>query len=134
GDLFFKDCTPFLFEGCVGHYLAMLERVRALAPETIVPGHGPICGPEVIAETEEYLRFLQRAARGAFDAALSPLEAARALDLAPLAAWTDHERIVANLARAYSELRGEPVAVPLDFPEAFADMAAYLGRPLTSLA
>ena len=42
----------------------------------------------------------------------------------------DPERIVGNLYRAYSELRGEPLGRPID-PQAFADMVTYNGgQPL----
>ncbi|MCS7276500.1 MAG: MBL fold metallo-hydrolase [Dehalococcoidia bacterium] len=135
GDVVFKGCTPFVLEGCIGHYFETLDRLRELGPEVVVPGHGPVCGPEAFGEVEGYLRFLQERAREALRAGITdPLEAARQIDLGPYAEWGERERIVGNLARAFSELRGEPPCHPLDTPAIVAQMQQYLGQPLRSLA
>ena len=59
GDLIFNEGTPFVVMGSVAGSLEAVERLRALGPETIVPGHGPVCGPELFDPTEAYLRFVQ---------------------------------------------------------------------------
>ena len=62
------------------------------------------------------------------------LDAALAADLGRFAEWHDPERLVGNLYRALSELRGEPLGTPID-PQAYADMITYNGgRPLRCLA
>jgi cyclase len=130
GDLVFNGGTPFVVMGSVAGSLVALERLRALKPEVIVPGHGPVCGPSVIDEQVAYLRFVQEVARRGFDAGLSPLDLAIATDLGRFATLHDPERIVGNLYRAYSELRGEPLGAPID-PRAYADMITYNGgQPL----
>lgn len=135
GDVAFKDCTPFVLEGSIAHYFDALDRLRTLDAEIVVPGHGPVCGPEVFDETEAYLRFVQEVAREAFAQGLSPLDAALQTDLGSFAGWNDRERIVANIARAYSELRNEPLGTRLNLPEIAMQMLAYNGgRPLTCLA
>jgi cyclase len=134
GDIVFNDCTPFVAEGCVEHFFDTLATLRALGAETVVPGHGPIGGPDMFDKVEGYLRFVQAAAKDAFARDLSPLEAARRLDLERYAGWPDAERIVGNLARAYSELRGEPWATTLNLAEIVQDMVAYSGGPLRCLA
>jgi cyclase len=135
GDIVFKGCTPFVLEGCIWHYFQTLQRLRELGPEVIVPGHGPVCGPEALDEVEGYLRFLQERAQEAFQAGIrDPLEAARQIDLGPYAQWGERERIVGNLARAFSELRGEPPCHPLGLADIAAQMQQYLGHPLRSLA
>lgn len=134
GDLLFNKCTPFVVEGSVANYFSALETARRLDPEIIVPGHGEVCGPEVIDEVERYLRFVQRTGRRAFAAGLSPLEAAKQADLGAFAGWGESERLVGNLARAYSELRGEPLGHPLPLGDLVPQMAAYAGGPLRSLA
>jgi cyclase len=134
GDLVFNGGTPFVVMGSVAGSLAALERLRALGAQTIVPGHGPVCGPGVIDDQVAYLRFVQEVARRGFDAGQPPLEVALATDLGRFAGWHDPERIVGNLWRAYSELRGEPLGAPVD-PQAFADMITYNGgRPLRCFA
>ncbi len=135
GDIVFHRGTPFALMGSIGGWLDALERLRALGAETIIPGHGPIAGPAVLDDVDEYLRFVQEAARAGFNAGASPLEVARDLDLGRFAEWTDGERIVGNLHRAYSELRGEPRGAVIDTASAFAEMLEYNGgQPLRCLA
>ncbi|MCU7729589.1 MBL fold metallo-hydrolase [Actinoplanes sp. KI2] len=132
GDLLFNGGTPFLVSGSVtGAIRVLTEQIAPLGATTIVPGHGPVCGPEVIAGVLGYLRFVLSTAERARAAGLTPLEAARETDLADFAEWTDPERIVGNLHRAYADLGGGPV----DVLAALGDMVTYNGgRPLTCLA
>ena len=138
GDLVFNGGTPFLLLGSVTGSIEVLEQVvRPLRAVTIVPGHGPVAGPEVIDEVLGYLCFVRDAAEQARAAGLSPLDAARGLSLGRYAQWSDPERIVGNLHRAYADLSGtaQQRGGPLDAPAALADMVAYNGgRPLTCLA
>jgi cyclase len=133
GDLLFNGGTPFLLLGSISGAIEVLEQVlRPLGAVTYVPGHGPVCGPEVIDDMVGYLRFVQGLAGDASAAGLSPLEAARQADLGDYAAWTDAERIVGNLHRAYAELAGADRGAPVDLVAALGDMIAYNGgRPLT---
>jgi cyclase len=130
GDLVFNGGTPFVVMGSVAGSLAALERLRLLGPEVIVPGHGSVCGLSVIDDQVAYLRFVQEVARRGFDAGTPPLELALATELGGFAELGDPERLVGNLYRAYSELRGEPLGNPID-PQAYADMITYNGgQPL----
>ncbi len=106
-------------------WLEALERLRSLDAERIVPGHGDICGLEAIHDVAAYLRFVQEVARNGYEAGIGPLEAAQETDLGRFAELVDRERLVGNLHRAYSELRGEPRGAPLPLPQAVADMVAY---------
>ena len=106
-----------------------------LPAATIVPGHGGVTGPELIDEVLGYLRFVLSAAVAGRDAGLSPLDAARELDLGPYTDLLDPERIVGNLHRAYAELDGAPRGAPIDVLAALADMVTYNGgQPLTCYA
>jgi cyclase len=136
GDLLFNGGTPFALQGSVSGWIEVLETVlRPLGAQTLVPGHGPVCGPEVIDDMLAYLRFVQTTAEQAKAAGLSPLEAARATDLGEFKDLLDAERIVGNLHRAYLELDGAEPGAPIDFVGALRDMVAYNGgRPLTCLA
>ena len=127
GDVIFNNGTPFALMGSIAGWLEALERLRSLGAERMVPGHGAVCGPEVIDDVAEYLMFLQEVARRGFEADASPLETARDTDLGRFSEWLDQERLVGNLHRAYSELRGEPRGTPLALPQAVADMVAYNG-------
>ena len=135
GDLVFAGGTPFVMMGSVAGSLAALARLRALGAETIVPGHGPVSGPAVLDDQEDYLRFVQATAAEAFEAGAPPLDAARDADLGRFAGWLDSERLAGNLHRAYSELRGEPLGTELDLVPIAGDMIALNGgRPLRCLA
>ena len=135
GDLIFNGGTPFIAMGSINGSLTALDRLRQLDAQTIIPGHGPVCGPEVIDSLESYLRFIQTTAQAAYQSGLSPLEAARQTDLGPYAHWHDSERIAGNLHRAYSELRNEPPGAPLDFNAIANDLIAYNNnQPVRCLA
>ena len=142
GDLLFNGGTPFLLSGSVTGAAEVLEGfVRPLGARTIVPGHGPVAGPEIIDEVLGYLQFVRETAVRGRAAGLTPLEAARDCDLGRYAEWSDQERIVGNLHRAYADLAaGEPeLAGDLGGGAgvfgALADMVTYNGgRPLTCLA
>jgi cyclase len=132
GDLLFKGGTPFVFQGSIAGALETLDDLEQLGAETIVPGHGAVCGPEVFAEIRRYLHFVQSVAAAGVAAGVSPLEAALDTDLDQFSDLLDSERIVGNLYRAYSEERGEPWGTPLDASAALADMVTYNGgQPLT---
>lgn len=127
GDIIFNKGTPFVMMGSVAGSLEALERLRGLGIETIVPGHGHVCGPEVIDEVADYLRFVQDVAQRGQAAGLSPLEAAQGADLGRFASLLDGERLVGNLHRAYSELRGEPRGTALPLGVIVPEMVTYNG-------
>ncbi len=131
GDLVMNGGTPMAVMGSVAGSVDAVGWVRAFGAETLVPGHGQPCGPQVLDVVEDYLQFVQQVAADGFAAGLAPLDAARHADLGPWAELTDPERLVLNLHRAYAELGGAPV----DVPSAFADAVAFNGgRPLRCLA
>ena len=136
GDLLFNGGMPYLMEGSIAGLIEVLEEViHPLGAQTIVPGHGPVAGPELIDSTLGYLRFVQEAAQRARDAGLTPMQAALETNLGDYANLTDPERIVANLYRAYSELDGDERAKPLDLMAVRHDMVTFNGgRRLTCLA
>ena len=57
---------------------------------------------------------MQQEATRCFYDGLTIEEAARRIDLGPYAGWTEPQRILFNIARAYRELRGEPFDAPID--------------------
>jgi cyclase len=131
----FNGGTPFVLMGSVAGSLDVLEDLRGLGAETIVPGHGDVAGPEVIDEVARYLTFLLHLAEEGRAAGLTPLELAREADLSEFAHLTDGERTVGNLHRAYAELGGLERGGDVDLFTAFTDMVAYNGgRPLSCLA
>ena len=136
GDLVFNGGTPFLLMGSVAGAIDVLEnRVKPLGARTIVPGHGAVCGPEVIDEVLAYLHHVQSVARQGKEAGLSPLEAAQEIGPGPFAELLDSERLVGNLHRAYAELDGAEPGAEIDVFAALIDMVKYNGgKPLRCLA
>jgi cyclase len=127
GDLVMSGVTPFCPMGSVSGSLATLDALRALNPRVVVPGHGPVGGPELFDVNEEYLRRLQRLAAQGLAVGATPLQTARRAGPGPFADLLDAERLVPNLHRAYAEERGAAAGVPLDIPALFAEMTRYHG-------
>ncbi|MFE7898050.1 MBL fold metallo-hydrolase [Streptomyces sp. NPDC057424] len=135
GDVLLSGCTPFCLMGSVAGSLRAVARLRALGAETIVCGHGPVCGPEVFDATERYLLWVRGLAREGVAAGADPLTVARETPLGEYADLVDPERLVANLHRAYAEERGARPGEYIASGPVFREMAVYNGgRPLRCLA
>ena len=80
--------------------------MREFGAERIVPG--PVCGPEALDGMLDYLRSVRHVAEDGYAAGIPPIEAARKADLGEFVKLDERECLVANLHRAYSELRAEP--------------------------
>lgn len=130
GDVVMSGVTPFVPMGSVSGSLTTLERLRALGAETIVPGHGPVAGPELFDANAAYLHRIAALAREGMAAGLSPLQTAREAGLGDFAHWLDGPRIVPNLHRAYADERGEAAGEGVDIQGAFAQMVDFHGGPL----
>jgi len=105
-DVAFIYVAPFAHNAHVGKWLDTVDRIMKMDVETIVPGHGPICGEKELAEMAEYFRALQREVKRRFDAGLSPGRAAADIKLGKFDNWIGPERIVMNTVRLYNEIRG----------------------------
>lgn len=127
GDVAFAGGTPFVVMGSVSGSLAAYDRLRELDIEMVVPGHGPLCGPEVFDEMADYLTWVQEIAREAHASGTSALDAARSVDLGPFAEWHDSERLAGNLHRALAEEAGGTPGAQIDLHKALADMVVLNG-------
>ena len=113
GDVLWNGCTPIGWEGTHGKWIEAIDLVLSWDPKIIVPGHGPLCGIEETKDLRAYLELVYSESRRHFDQGLSPLEAAKGINLGHYAEWTEPERLIWNVARAYREFRGEPWDAPL---------------------
>lgn len=60
GDLFFVGRYPFVRQGHMPTWTAALERIKELAPEVLIPGHGPICdGVRALAEANRHSAYFR---------------------------------------------------------------------------
>lgn len=119
GDVLFRRCTPIGWDGTYERWITALDAIIALRPEIVVPGHGPVCGTEGPREMRDYLQYVRRESKTYFDQGLTALEASKRIDLGPYAGWTEPERLVFNVERAYREFRGEPYDTPIDVAPMF---------------
>ncbi|OLT12436.1 MBL fold metallo-hydrolase [Pseudonocardia sp. CNS-139] len=135
GDVVLSGSTPFTLMGSIRGTLVAVERLRQLEPRTIVCGHGPVTGPDVLDRTVEYLRWIQALADAGVRRGATPLEVARDADPDLFGHLLDPERLVGNVHRAYAEIAGGPLARPLDVVAIFGEMVELNdGRLPTCLA
>jgi cyclase len=127
GDLVFNGGTPFVPFGSLSGSLRALGLLRSLGAEIVVPGHGAVCDPGAYDVVERYLHYVAALAAEGRAAGRTPLETARTADLGEFAGLAEPERLVANLHRAYAEMDGLPLGIPLDLVAVLTDMAAMNG-------
>jgi glyoxylase-like metal-dependent hydrolase (beta-lactamase superfamily II) len=124
GDILFNGGHPIVWSGPVANWIAACDRVLALHPTVVVPGHGPLATPAALVDLKGYFELLTRESRPRFVAGMTALEAARDIDLGPYAGWTEAERVVANVHALYRDF-GDPS--PSDALHLMAEMAALTG-------
>jgi glyoxylase-like metal-dependent hydrolase (beta-lactamase superfamily II) len=120
GDILFNGAHPIAWAGPVSNWIAACERIEALDPLVLVPGHGPLAELADVRETRAYFEYLYEQARRTHAQGMTPLQAARSIELDRWADWGEGERLVVNIATIYSELSGEE---PINALEAFQQMA-----------
>ena len=139
GDIVMSGFTPFVPLGSVSGSLKVIERLRGLGATTVVTGHGPVGGPELLDVTEDYLRWVRQLAVDGIAAGRAPLTVAREADLGRFAGLGEPERLVANLHRAYAEHLAPEAELDFDvllkeMGVIFGEMVDYHGGPLTCCA
>jgi glyoxylase-like metal-dependent hydrolase (beta-lactamase superfamily II) len=121
GDLAFYYVTPLAFQGHVGNWIKVADRILEMDVETIVPGHGPIGSKKELREMRTYLTLIRREAKKRFDAGMTAEQAARDVKLGIYARWREPERILPNIMRLYQEFSNE-LHQPLDVMKMFDGM------------
>jgi len=133
GDVAFAGGQPFLLEGSVPGFARALERLRALSPEVVVPGHGPVCRgddvPVLLDDLSAYVAYVDQVAAVAEAEGMTALQAAEKHRDNPYAGWAETERFVGNLHRALTE-RAQGPGLRLRVPDAWPDMVAFHGGPI----
>lgn len=87
GDLAFNGRMPFMAEP-IGHGLfEALERMESLAADTIVPGHGPPGGPEILRTMREFFSDLREAVATPYDQGKTLEQVKREIVLSKYADW-----------------------------------------------
>ncbi|RMB08205.1 MBL fold metallo-hydrolase [Eilatimonas milleporae] len=122
GDILFIDGTPIMWAGPVSNWIKACDKIIALDPEVIVPGHGPITDLAGVRRVQDYLRYIAAEARKRYDAGLGVRDAAHDIALSDFDSWLDAERIAVNVSTLYREFAGEENN-DLDVPALFGLMA-----------
>ena len=128
GDLLFAEpCTPFVLFGSVKGSIEALDHLASLNADTYIPGHGPLVhGKDALYRARDYLTYIRDEAWKRFKEGMPYDRAARDIDLKDYNNWFDKERVISNVARVYSEFRGEPLGSPLsNLNEVIAEMIKY---------
>jgi glyoxylase-like metal-dependent hydrolase (beta-lactamase superfamily II) len=126
GDLVFACDTPLMWAGPVESWLSALDRILALRPVLVVPGHGPVTDADGVRDLAHYLQYIADEATERFELGMDPDAAADDIDLEPFADWSEHERIVVNVHTIY---RGLDPSIPEPaVPDQFERMARWLAR------
>lgn len=121
GDILFIEGHPIMWAGPVANWIAACEHIIALAPQTVVPGHGPITDLRGVRAVRDYLVYIRDQARLRFDAGMPVYEAALDIALDDYSSWGDAERIVVNVDTLYREFAGSDA--PADVAGMFGAMA-----------
>lgn len=123
GDILFIDGTPIMWEGPVANWIDACEKIAALEPEHVVPGHGPLTDVNGVLAVRDYLVYVRDEARRRYEAGLSPREAALDIQLGDYSAWLDSERIAVNVLTLYKEFGDpSPPPGPLEIFELMAEL------------
>ena len=107
GDILFNEGHPVIWEGPVANWVRACDIMLSWDIETVVPGHGAICGKDGIRRMKDYLVHLDTEGRKRYDAGMDVEEAALDISMADFDGWTDAERIVLNLQTLYGQYSGQ---------------------------
>ncbi|MFH8404380.1 MBL fold metallo-hydrolase [Streptomyces sp. NPDC018019] len=112
GDLCFHGVTPLAVHGSISGWIGALDRLIALDPAVVVPGHGEVTGPEALHALRDYLKGLWATARQAADEGATASDAAavaRSFDAGTAGGWREPERSALNVRVALGEITGDPL-------------------------
>ena len=123
GDILFNEGHPVIWEGPISNWVRACDMMLDWDLETVVPGHGAICGKDGIRKMKQYLLYLDVEARKRYDAGMEVEEAALDISMTNFDGWFDAERIVINLHTLFGEYAGE--RLNFDRIKLFGMMARY---------
>ena len=107
GDVAFHYLTPLARDGHVSNWIRIANGIlKDLDATTLIPGHGPVSGKEVVSATLKYLRLIKRTSRAHFERGARVEEATSAVALGEYADWVEPERVLVNVQRLYQEFQG----------------------------
>jgi len=112
-DVLFVGVAPVMWAGPTAGWIAALDRILELAPDVVVPGHGPVSDQSEVQTLRDYMEWVEAEAWPRLAADRSPFEVARELlrsekyRAAPWGGWDSPERIVITITTIDRHRRGE---------------------------
>jgi cyclase len=104
-DLCVNGVTPLAIHGSQAGWAEALADLRALNPDVVVPGHGPVTTAETLDELRSYLLKLTAAGESAVREGATAEDALAQFDAGPVGEWLDGDRTRQNLTKAIDEAR-----------------------------
>jgi cyclase len=121
GDILFIGVAPMMWAGPITNWIAAIDRICALEPELIVPGHGPVTDLAGARRAQGYLQTAADEAEVRWQRGMSVMEALDDIGVAPFADLLEPERFVNIVDQVYAAL--DSAHVPMTATEMTANMA-----------
>ena len=121
GDILFIGVAPMMWETPFTNWIAAIDRICALEPDLIVPGHGPVTDVSGARQAQAYLRTAADEAEVRYHRGMSVMEALDDIGVAPFADLLEPERFVNIVDQVYATL--DPAHVPMSGGDMTANMA-----------
>ncbi len=118
GDVCVNGSFNYVHDSNISEWIKVLESAKKLGAQVVCPGHGPMGGPEVLADQQGYFIELQRGVREFVDASMSPAEvkaaspglAARLKKITHVARYVPSDvYFAAHVEKVYMEMGGGPL-------------------------
>ena len=128
-DVMFVGVHPIMWAGPTANWIAALDRIVAMEPQVVLPGHGPPSGVAEVRVLRDYFEWLQAAAVPRLAAGMSvpalAVELARSPELrgAPWGDWIGPERLAITIATIDRHRRGAGPVSQLRRAQVFRQVA-----------
>lgn len=110
-DVMFVGVTPVMWAGPAANWIKALDLILETGATTIVPGHGPVCGPDEVRALRDYWTWLLDAVelqhRYKHTAAQATLEIVRSDEFAPYRDWLLPERMIISVTAILRHMQGK---------------------------
>jgi glyoxylase-like metal-dependent hydrolase (beta-lactamase superfamily II) len=104
GDILFVGVGPMMWAGPISNCVAAIDRVCALEPALVVPGHGSVTDVDGARRAQGYLELVAGEVPDRLRRGLSPLEALEDIGRKPFADLLEPERMLNIADLVYAEL------------------------------
>lgn len=112
GDMVFNGVVAHSLDGLV-LWKEALDKLIALQPNIVVPGHGPLCGVEFIKEQKAYFEMLFSEFNKHFTDDIGLMELTKKFDISDFLHWLEPERLILNVNTLYKAKKN--LQTPVDW-------------------